>query len=146
MVMTLHLDIVSVEEKIYSDLVEHLTVAGQEGGLGIFPGHTPLLTGIKPGEVIITKQGGEKDVFYISGGMLEVQPETATILADTVIRAEDIDQEAAKEAMEKAQANYDNKKKSKADFEKAYIELQEASAKLRAVRDLAKYLNKHSVD
>lgn len=141
---TFHLDIVSAEEKIFSGLVEHITVDGEEGGLGIFPGHTPLLTGIKPGEISAVLEGGKREVFFISGGMLEVQPEIVTVLADTVIRADDIDEEEAQEAVERAKAQYDDvDKKDKADYNKALIELQEASARLRVVRDLSKYTKRH---
>jgi len=138
--MTTHLDIVDAEKKIFSGLVQNVTIAGEEGSLGIYPGHTPLLTGIKPGEISMVLQNGEREVFYISGGILEIQPEVVSVLADTVIRAEDIDEEAALEASERARAKFEEaKKKSKADYQKALIQLQEASARLRAVRDLSQY-------
>lgn len=140
---TLQLDIVSAEKSIFSGPVEQLTVDGQEGGLGIFPGHTPLLTGIKPGEVILVKEGGKKDVFYISGGILEVQPEITTILADTVIRADDIDEQAATEALAQAKEHLEQSKKSKVDYDAALLQLQEATARLRVVKDLNKYI-KHN--
>lgn len=146
MVKVFHLDIVSAEDKIFSGLAEHITVDGEEGGLGIFPGHTPLLTGIKPGEVSVVLEGGKKEVFFISGGMLEVQPEIVSILADTVIRAEDIDEEEALEAKHRAEEKYEAaNKKDKADYEKAFIELQEASARLRVVRDLNQYIKKNRI-
>jgi F-type H+-transporting ATPase subunit epsilon len=146
MAMTLHLDIVSAEEKIFSGRVENLSVTGQEGGLGIFPGHTPLLTGIQPGEIIVTQQGGKKAVFFVSGGMLEVQPETVTVLADTVMRAEDIDKAAAEEARRKARDHYEEQKKTKIDYEASLVQLQEASAKLRVLKTLKEYTDKHRTD
>ena len=109
---TLQLDIVSAEKSIFSGLVQQLSVDGQEGGLGVFPGHTPLLTGIKPGEVLLVRENGNKEVFYVSGGLLEVQPEVATILADTVVRADDIDEQAAAEALEQAKLHLEKSKKS----------------------------------
>lgn len=142
MAMTMHLDIVSAEEKIFSGLIEHMTVTGEEGELGIYPGHTPLLTGIVPGQIIVTKQHGEKEVFYISGGMLEVQPQVVTILADTVIRADDIDEVAALEAQQKAEELRAGKKSSDIDYEKTLTQLAEASAQVRAVKDLHKYVKK----
>lgn len=140
---TLQLDIVSAEKSIYSGRVQQLSVDGQEGGLGIFPGHTPLLTGIKPGEVLLVHENGNKEVFYVSGGLLEVQPEITTILADTVVRADDIDEQAAEEALEKAKQHLEESKKSKIDYEQALLQLQEASARLRVVKDLNKFI-KHN--
>ena len=144
MAMTLHLDIVSAEQAIFSGRVEHVTVSGQEGDMGIYPGHTPLLTGVKPGEVFVAKPEGKQEIFYISGGMLEVQPDIVTILADTVIRADDIDEEAAREAQAKARELLSTKKKSKdIDYEKVLVELAEATAKVRAAKDLHKLVRKN---
>lgn len=106
--MTVHCDVVSAETKIYSGLVEMLIAAGSEGDLGIAPGHTPLLTQLKPGPIRIIKQGGEEEILYVSGGYLEVQPNLVTLLADTAVRAKDVDEAAAIEAQreaEKALAN-----------------------------------------
>ncbi|OGT30030.1 MAG: F0F1 ATP synthase subunit epsilon [Gammaproteobacteria bacterium RIFCSPHIGHO2_12_FULL_35_23] len=143
MAMTLHLDIVSAEQAIFSGRVQCVTVSGQEGDLGIYPGHTPLLTGVKPGEVTTIKQDGKAEVFYISGGMIEVQPDVVTILADTIIRADDIDEMAAKEAQEKALQSLAGKKAKNIDYQRALVELAEASAKLRAVKDLHKIIRKN---
>ena len=96
--MTVHCDVVSAETKIYSGLVEMLIAAGSEGDLGIAPGHTPLLTQLKPGPIRIIKQGGEEEILYVSGGYLEVQPNLVTLLADTAVRAKDVDEAAALEA------------------------------------------------
>src|SRR3990167_10952091 len=143
MAMTMHLDIVSAEQAIFSGRVESVIVSGEEGDLGIYPGHTPLLTGVKPGEVSAIKQDGKPEVFYISGGMLEVQPDVVTILADTVIRADDIDEIAAKEAQEKALQALSGKKAKNIDYQKAIVELAEATAKVKAVKDLHKLVRKN---
>ncbi|MEJ2073904.1 MAG: ATP synthase F1 subunit epsilon, partial [Reinekea sp.] len=83
MAMTVHCDIVSAEEKVFSGLVEIVVCTGEEGELGIRPGHAPLLTRLQPGPVHIVKQNGEKEFVYVEGGYLEVQPNTVTVLADT---------------------------------------------------------------
>lgn len=90
--ITFHLDVVSAEKKLFSGLVETFQVTGSEGELGIFHGHTPLLTAIKPGMVRIVKLHGHEEYIYVSGGIVEVQPGTATVLADTAIRGEDLTQ------------------------------------------------------
>src|SRR6056297_1957602 len=103
MAMTVHCDVVSAEEKIYSGLVEMLIATGSEGELGIQPGHAPLLTALKPGPVRILKQGGEEEILYVSGGYLEVQPSIVTLLADTAVRAKDVDEAAAQQAQRDAE-------------------------------------------
>ena len=103
MAMTIHCDIVSAEEEIFSGLVEMLVATGSEGELGVSYGHAPLLTGLVPGPVRIVTQEGEEQVYYVSGGFLEVQPGVVSILADTAIRAHDVD-EAAKIAEEFARS------------------------------------------
>lgn len=135
--MTLHIDIVSAEEKIFSGRAEVVIVTGQMGELGIYPGHTPLLTGLKPGMVRVQSQGGNEDVYYVSGGMLEVQPETVTILADTIARAADLDEAAAIEAKERAEKLL-AAKKADFDYSTAVAELAEAVAQLRAIKELRK--------
>ena len=134
-VITVHLDIVSAEAEIFSGLVEMVSVTGEEGELGIMAGHTALLTSIKPGEARITLQGGKKELFYISGGMLEVQPNCITILADTVVRAENLDEAEAVQAKEQAEQQLADKKIS-IDQAKVMLELAQAAAKLRIIRDL----------
>ena len=91
MAMTIHCDIVSAEEEIFSGLVEMLVATGGEGELGVGYGHAPLLTNLVPGPVRIVTQEGEEQVFYVSGGFLEVQPGVVSILADTAIRAHDVE-------------------------------------------------------
>ncbi|MCL1076354.1 F0F1 ATP synthase subunit epsilon [Shewanella dokdonensis] len=135
--MTVQLDIVSAESKIYSGLVASLQVTGSEGELGVMPGHTPLLTNIKPGMARIVKQNGSEEVFYLSGGILEVQPSSVSVLADVVMRADEIDEQAAVEAKRRAEAEM---AKAGVDFDyaAAAIELAKAIAQLRVVETIKK--------
>ena len=108
MAMTYHLDVVSAEQQMFSGLVEKIQVTGSEGELGIYPGHAPLLTAIKPGMIRIVKQHGHEEIIYLSGGILEVQPNSVTVLADTAVRSEDLDEAKAKKALEDAKAKRQN--------------------------------------
>ena len=103
MSMTIHCDIVSAEEEIFSGLAEIVIASGALGDLGISYGHAPLLTSLEPGPIRVKKQDGEEEVYYVSGGYLEVQPGIISILADTAIRADDIDEAAALEAQKEAE-------------------------------------------
>ncbi|MEJ6539478.1 MAG: F0F1 ATP synthase subunit epsilon, partial [Halioglobus sp.] len=103
MSMTIHCDIVSAEEEIFSGLVEMLVATGSEGELGVTYGHAPLLSALVPGPVRIVTQNGDEQVYYVSGGFLEVQPGVVSILADTAIRADDVDEAAAEEARKEAE-------------------------------------------
>src|SRR5690606_15392810 len=94
-----HCDIVSAEEELFSGLVEMVIAHGHLGDLGILPNHAPLLSDLKPGPVRVIKQGGDEEIFYISGGFIEVQPNMVKILADTATRAKDIDEAAAQAAV-----------------------------------------------
>ncbi|OEF26061.1 F0F1 ATP synthase subunit epsilon [Vibrio rumoiensis] len=132
MAMTFHLDIVSAEKKLFSGTVESFMVTGSEGELGIYPGHTPLLTAIKPGMVRLVKQHGHEEIIYISGGMVEVQPGTATVLADTAIRGEELDAAKAEEAKRKAEENIQNQH-GDIDFAQAASDLAKAIAQLRVI-------------
>lgn len=133
MVATVRLDIVSLEASIFSDLAEMVVVTGEMGELGILPGHTPLLTSIQPGQIRITLQGGAQDIYYISGGILEVQPKIITILADTVTRAADLDEAAAIIARENAERLLASKQ-SNVDFTGALAQIAQATAKLRTIK------------
>ncbi len=133
--MTVHCDIVSAEEALFSGVVEMVVATGQLGELGITYGHTPLLTALKPGPVRLIKQHGEEEVFYLSGGYLEVQPNTITILADTAQRAHDIDEAAAEEARKQAEIDMKNQS-SEVDYSRAAARLVEATARLRTVEEL----------
>lgn len=127
------LDIVSLEAKIFSGLIEMVVVTGVMGELGIMPGHLPLLTMIKPGQVKINLAGGIQEIYYISGGILEVQPDLVTILADTIIRATDLDEAAAIEARESAKRILANKT-ANVDFANVLVQLAQAVAKLRTIK------------
>ena len=132
MAMTIHVDIVSAEKEIYSGLVEAVFATAAMGEIGIYPRHTPLLTSLKAGEVRVLVNGQEEQ-FYVSGGMLEVQPHVVTILADTAMRADDVDEAAAmaaKEAAEKSLAE----SAEKLDYAEVQAQLAEAEAQLRVVQ------------
>lgn len=135
--MTFHLDIVSAEDSIYSGAVEFLVAPAQIGEIGIYPRHTPLLTRIKSGVVKIKAQLKEEELIYVSGGMLEVQPDTVTILADTAIRSHDLDEVKAIEAKRAAEEAMKNRE-SELDYAKAQAELIEAMAQLAAIDKLRK--------
>ena len=142
MAMTMHVDVVSAEEEIFSGPATMLFAPGTMGDLGIMPRHAPLLTRIKPGEVrVVTEQGKEELVLYVSGGMLEIQPEAVTILADTITRADDIDEAAAKEAKKRAEKALADQK-GEVDYAAAEAELAEAIAQLKAVSHLKKKLGR----
>lgn len=138
MAMTVHVDVVSAEESIFSGLAEVVVVPGQMGELGIYPGHTALLTRIKPGSVRIKRPNQEEEeLIYVSGGMLEVQPNVVTILSDTAIRGKDLDEARALEAKQAAEEAMKNRT-SEIDYAKAEAELAEAIAQLRAIQQLRK--------
>jgi F-type H+-transporting ATPase subunit epsilon len=137
--MTVHCDIVSAEGEIFSGLVEMVIAHGNLGDIGIAPGHAPLITDLKPGPIRLVKLGGETEVFYISGGFLEVQPSVVKVLADTVQRAADIDEAAAQEALRAAE-NALNEKGAEFDYGSAAAHLAEVAAQLRTVQQLRKKL------
>jgi len=132
---TLRLDIVSAEREIFSQEAEMVFVTGEIGELGIAPGHTQLLTSLKPGNVRVLLPNKQEEIFYISGGMLEVQPFIVTVLADTALRAHDIDEAAALAAKTEAEKILKGKA-SNIDFAKATAELAEALAQIRTVQKL----------
>ncbi len=141
MAMTVHCDIVSAEKQIFSGLVEMVVAAGTEGDLGISYGHAPLLSGLQPGPIRVITQSGEEEVYYISGGYVEVQPHAVTVLADTALRAEDMDEAAALQAKEDAEKSMAN---SSADFDysAATAQLAEATAQLRTLQAIRKKMGK----
>ncbi len=136
MAMTIHCDIVSAEEKIFSGLVEMVVATGSFGDLGIAPGHAPLLTELKPGPVRMINNG-EEEIFYASGGFLEVQPRLITILADTALRATDVSEAAALEAKKHAEQAM-SEQKSEVDYARAASQLAEAVAQLRTLSEIRK--------
>jgi F-type H+-transporting ATPase subunit epsilon len=141
MAMTLQCDIVSAEREIFSGLVEMVITTGSFGEIGIAYGHAPLLTGIKPGPVRLIKQGGAEEIFFVSGGYLEVQPYHVTVLADTALRADDMDEAAALEAQQQAQQQLSDQA-SEIDFQRAAIQLAEAAAQLRTLQAIKKKAGK----
>lgn len=136
MTMTIHVDIVSAEGAIHSGLAEMVYAPGAMGELGIAPRHTPLVTRLKPGDVRVDT-GKEIQHFYVSGGILEVQPHLVTVLADTAIRAADIDEAAALEAKRKAEEALAGQKEE-FEYAQAHAELAEAVAQLRSIEQLRK--------
>ena len=102
---TVNLNVVSAEEGLFSGSIKSLQITGSEGELGIMPGHAPLLTSLKPGMALITKDDDTEEVIYLSGGMLEVQPNNVIVLADVATRADDLDEQAALEAKKRAEEN-----------------------------------------
>jgi F-type H+-transporting ATPase subunit epsilon len=137
MAMTMHCDIVSAEKAIFSGRVTMVIATGSVGALGIMPGHAPLLTGIKPGPVRLLFDNGEEQVFFASGGFLEVQPSVVTVLADTALRADDLDEAAAQQAKEKAEKTLQDQA-ADFDFSVAAAQLAEAAARLRTLEELKK--------
>jgi len=135
--MTVHCDIVSAEGEIFSGLVEMVIAHGNLGDIGIAPGHAPLITDLKPGPIRLIKQGGEAEVYYISGGFLEVQPNMVKVLADTVQRAADLDEASAQEAVKAAERAL-NEKGADFDYGSAAARLAEAAAQLRTVQQIRK--------
>jgi len=137
MAMTVHCDIVSAEGEIFSGMVEMVIAHGNLGDLGIAPGHAPLITDLKPGPIRLIKQGGEAEVFYISGGFLEVQPNMVKVLADTVQRAADLDEASAQQAVVAAEKAL-NERGADFDYGSATARLAEAAAQLRTVQQIRK--------
>ncbi|MEZ5541143.1 MAG: F0F1 ATP synthase subunit epsilon [Pseudomonadota bacterium] len=137
MAMTLHVDIVSAEAEIYSGTATMVFAPAEMGEVGIAPRHTQLLTRLKPGEVRVQSQEGDELSFYVSGGMLEVQPHMVTVLADTAIRADDLDEAQALAAKERAERILSDKA-ADIDYARAQAELAESMAQLAAIRKLRK--------
>ena len=137
MAMTIHCDIASAEEMIFTGRVESLVAAGSLGDLGIYPGHAPLLTALIPGPVRIVKQNGEEEIYYVSGGFLEVQPGTVNILADTAIRAHDVDEANALQAKKEAEEAIQNQS-AEMEYAEAASQLAQAAAQIRVLQQIRK--------
>ena len=135
MAATMKIDVVSAEESIYSGEAELIVATGELGELGIAPKHAPLITRLKPGKVVVTLPGGEKLDFAISGGILEVQPHLVTVLADTAIRAKDLDEAKAREALARAE---EARKNATSDLQIAKVEAEASAlaAQLAAIRKI----------
>jgi F-type H+-transporting ATPase subunit epsilon len=137
MAITTHLDIVSAEHQIFSGIVEMVVVTGALGEIGIVPGHAPLLTVLKPGEIRLSLPSGKQEIYYVQGGMLEILPYTVTILADLVERADNLDEAAALAAKAHAEATLANKN-TDIDYSIAAAELARAAAQIRALKKARK--------
>jgi F-type H+-transporting ATPase subunit epsilon len=137
MAMTVHVDVVSAEEQLFSGLAEFVVLPGESGELGILPGHMPLLTRIRPGVVRVKAQNQEEELIFVAGGLLEVQPELVTVLADTAIRGADLDEAKALEAKRLAEEALQNRE-AQVDYAKAQAELMEAIAQISAIQKLRK--------
>ena len=138
MAMTIHVDVVSAEESIFSGTAEFVVVPAEMGEVGIYPRHAPLLTRIKPGSVRLKRPDqAEEELIYVSGGMLEVQPNVVTILSDTAIRGKDLDEAKAVEAKQRAEEAMKDRSSSM-DYAKAQAELAEAIAQLAAIKKIRK--------
>lgn len=143
MAITTYLDIVSAEKQIFSGIVEQVVATGYLGEIGIVPGHAPLLTTLKPGEIRITLPEGKEEFYYVSGGMLEVQPYHVTVLADTVERADSIDEANAIAAKERAEAAIANKN-TEMDYSAATAELAMAMARIRILKKMRQNVKHNS--
>ncbi len=141
MAMTVHVDIVSAEAEIFSGQATMVHASGVMGDLGIMPRHAPLLTKLKPGEVRVVRSEGEEEFYYVSGGLLEIQPQGVTILADTAVRAKDLDEAAAVQAKERAEQVLKDRQGG-IDIAQAERELAEAMAQLQAIQKLRKKLGR----
>lgn len=136
MSMTVHVDVVSAEESIFSGLAEFVVLPGQAGELGILPGHMPLMTTIKPGAVRVKlPQQDQEELIFVAGGVLEVQPGLVTVLADTAIRGKDLDEAKALDAKKKAEEAMSDRS-AELDYARAQAELAEAVAQLAAIQKL----------
>ncbi|MEY4258310.1 MAG: hypothetical protein RJA56_1211 [Pseudomonadota bacterium] len=133
MANTIHVDVVSAEEQIFSGEAEFVALPGEAGELGIYPKHTPLITRIKPGAVRIEKADGSEEFVFVAGGILEVQPHHVTVLSDTAIRGKDLDEAKASDARSQAEEALKNAK-SEIDMAMATSELAVLAAQLTALR------------
>lgn len=133
MAMTMHVNIVSAEAEIFSGTVEQVFAPALMGEVGIYPRHTQMLTPLKPGEIRVVKEGGDEEFYFVSGGMLEVQPHMVTVLADTAVRAKDLDEAQAIEAKKRAEQALKDRQ-GDMDYARAEAELAEAVAQLQTIQ------------
>jgi len=139
MAMTMHLDVVSAEESLFSGAVQELLAPGAMGDLGIMPRHSQLISTLKAGELRYKTDDGEASLF-IAGGILEVQPSVVTVLADTAIRAEDLDESLAEEAKKRAEDALEGKDPDDMDYEAVQAELEAAKAQIEMIHRIGKTL------
>ncbi len=142
MAMTMHLNVVSAEEELFSGTVEEVFAPGTMGDLGIIPRHAQLVTTLKPGELRYVADG-HMAALFVSGGIMEVQPHVVTVLADTAIRADDLDEKAATEAKERAEAALEGKDPEDLDYEALQAELEAAKAQIQMIHNIGKTLGRH---
>jgi len=131
--LTVNLNVVSAEESLFTGSIKSLQITGSEGELGIMPGHAPLLTSLKPGMARIVTAEDKEEILYLSGGMLEVQPNNVTVLADVATRVDDLDEQAALEAKQRAESHM-NDHGSDVDYAEAAGQLARAVAQLRVIQ------------
>jgi len=141
MASTIHCDIVSAEAEIFSGEASMVVISGEEGELGIAPRHAPLLTRIRPGQVRVKLPNGEEEFYYVSGGLLEVQPHVVTVLSDTAARASDLDEAAALKAKEEAERAIKDRTAGM-EVAQAQAQLAQAVAQLAALERLRKNLSR----
>jgi F-type H+-transporting ATPase subunit epsilon len=134
--VTMHVDIVSAESAIFSGRAQMLFVTGELGDLGILPRHAPLLTKIRPGPVRVVQDNGEEEIIFVTGGILEVQPDIVTILADTVLRSDDMNEQAAEKARLRAEEKLAKGFDTDLDYDTARAELARAVGLLRTIKEL----------
>ncbi|RUO43730.1 F0F1 ATP synthase subunit epsilon [Aliidiomarina taiwanensis] len=134
-VKTLRLEVVSAEDQLFSGDVQSVQVTGSEGEMGILPGHISLLTALKPGMVRVVTEAGKEELFYVAGGVMEVQPEVVTVLADTAVRGGDLDEQAAEKAMQEARDALTHSVPDMS-YAEAAAELARAVAQLRVMKEL----------
>ena len=139
MAMTMQLDVVSAEESIFSGLVEEILAPGAMGDLGVMARHSQLITTLKAGELRYKTNDGATSLF-VAGGIMEVQPSIVTVLADTVVRAEDLDKKAAEEAQKRAEDALEGKDPADLDYEAIQIELDAAKAQIEMIHRVGKSL------
>lgn len=135
---TIQVEIVSAEQEIWSGQGTMVYVPGTQGELGIAPRHAPLITQLKPGDVRVEQESGEQQFFFISGGILEVQPHLVTVLSDTAMRGDDLDESAAQEAMKKAEEKLKDVAMDDKDYADMKAELAAYAAQIRAIEKLKK--------
>jgi F-type H+-transporting ATPase subunit epsilon len=138
MAMTMHVDVVSAEESMFSGLAEFVVVPAEEGDIGVYPRHAPLMAALRPGSVRIQPPDGKEEILiYVSGGLLEIQPHAVSVLSDTAIRSHDLDEALALEAKKKAEELM-AKRQAAMDYARAQAELAQAIAQLQAIQRLRK--------
>jgi F-type H+-transporting ATPase subunit epsilon len=138
MAMTMHVDVVSAEESLFSGMAEFVVVPAEQGDIGIYPRHAPLMAALRPGSVRIQQPGKDEEILiYVSGGLLEIQPHTVSVLSDTALRSHDLDEAQALAAKKQAE-DLMSDRKAAMDYARAQVELAQAIAQLQAIQRLRK--------